>query len=89
MMTAKEELIQAIERSPDEVVESLLQILKVLQRQSVLKASALTQVEQSKLEEVPSRLRRKGGVLVIKTGALDEFNANTFIREMREERIHE
>ncbi|NJK53713.1 MAG: hypothetical protein HC936_14570 [Leptolyngbyaceae cyanobacterium SU_3_3] len=33
MMTPKEELIQAIERSPDEVVQTLLGMLKVLQLQ--------------------------------------------------------
>ncbi|NDJ20027.1 hypothetical protein GS601_22575 [Myxacorys almedinensis A] len=32
-MTPKEELIQAIERSPDEVVQALLELLTVLQRQ--------------------------------------------------------
>jgi hypothetical protein len=33
MMTAKEELIQAIERSPDDLVWVLLELLRVWQRQ--------------------------------------------------------
>jgi rRNA maturation protein Nop10 len=41
MMTAKQELIQLIERSPNELVYTLLEILKVLQRQS----GQLTQAE--------------------------------------------
>lgn len=32
-MTPKEELIQAIKQSPDELVRALLELLKVLQRQ--------------------------------------------------------
>ncbi len=35
-MTPKEELIQAIERSPDEIVQELLQVLQALQRQQPL-----------------------------------------------------
>jgi hypothetical protein len=32
-MTAREELIQAIERSPDDLVQALLEVVKVLQQQ--------------------------------------------------------
>jgi hypothetical protein len=35
MMTPKEELIQAIERSPDEIVQELLAVLKALRTQQV------------------------------------------------------
>jgi Protein of unknown function (DUF2281) len=35
MMTPKEELIQAIERSPDGIVQELLGVLKVLQAQQL------------------------------------------------------
>jgi len=85
MMTAKEELIQAIERSPDELVYTLLEILKVLQRQS----GQPTQAELARHEQGVSRLRRKQGVLVIETGALEGFDMNAFIGEIREERIQE
>ena len=37
-MTPKQELIQAIERSPDELVHALLGLLKVLQRQPLSEA---------------------------------------------------
>jgi hypothetical protein len=83
MMTAKEELIQAIERSPDELVYTLLEILKVLQRQS----GQPTQAEPASHEQGVSRLHRKQGVLVIETGALEGVDVNAFIGEMREERI--
>jgi hypothetical protein len=37
-MTPKEKLIQAIERSPDEIVQKLLEVLPELQRQQSLEA---------------------------------------------------
>jgi hypothetical protein len=83
MMTAKQELIQLIERSPNELVYTLLEILKVLQRQS----GQLTQAEPASHEK--GVLRRKQGVLVIETGVLEGFDINAFIGEMREERIQE
>jgi hypothetical protein len=76
-VTPKEELIQAIERSPDGIVRELLDILKALQKQS----TEVTQAVQRK------RLSRKQGVLVIEAGELSGFDINTFIGEMREERI--
>jgi hypothetical protein len=85
MMTAKEELIQAIERSPDELVYTLLEILKVLQRQS----GQPTQADLARHEQGVSRLHRKQGVLVIATGVLEGFDMNAFVGEMREERIQE
>jgi hypothetical protein len=42
MMTAKEELIQAIERSPDEIVWALLEILKILERRTLLTTAQST-----------------------------------------------
>jgi hypothetical protein len=44
-MTAREELIQAIERSPDEIVDTLLEILRILQRQSTLMGMRSSQLE--------------------------------------------
>lgn len=44
-MTPKEELIQAIERSPNEVIWALLEILKILQRQLPLTDVQLAQQE--------------------------------------------
>jgi hypothetical protein len=40
-VTPKEELIQAIERSPDEIVRSLLKMLQALQHQQQLKTHDL------------------------------------------------
>lgn len=84
MMTAKQELIQLIERSPNELVYTLLEILKVLQRQS----GQLTQAEPESHEQ-RVRLCRKQGVLVIETGVLEGVDINALIGEMREERIQE
>jgi hypothetical protein len=42
-MTAKEELIQAIERSPDEVVQALLELLQTLQKRSPAEISTISQ----------------------------------------------
>lgn len=72
-MTPKEELIQAIDKSPDQVVRTLLEILRVLQRQSMLADHQSRQVANSNHETISSRLHRKQGILVIE--------------EMREERI--
>jgi hypothetical protein len=55
-MTPKEELIQAIERSPDDLVWALLELLRALQQQSS-KAMSLEQ-QKPVLEEVPHRLYR-------------------------------
>ena len=52
-MTPKQELIQAIEQSPDELVQALLSLLKVLQQQP------LTEVEPSMPEKTV--LERMGG----------------------------
>lgn len=79
-MTPKEELIQAIQRSPDEIVRQLLAVLKTLERQQSLDESQPAQ---------PNRTYRKQGVLVIDTGELSGFNINTFISELREERIQD
>lgn len=88
-MSPKEELIQAIEQSPNEVVEALLMLLKVFQGQS----SDNNQVDRPTLPsleiaESSQRLSRKQGILVIETGDASGFDINGFIHEMREERIH-
>jgi hypothetical protein len=76
-VTPKEELIQAIERSPDGIVRSLLDMLKALQMQS----SKPTQALQRK------KLSRKQGVLVIESGESSGLDIGTFLSERREERI--
>jgi hypothetical protein len=88
-MTPKQELIHAIERSPDEMVYTLLEILKVLQRQSVLTVDEPNPAESLKHEQASPRLHRKQGILVIETGAFARFDVNAFIGEMREERIQD
>ena len=55
MMTAKQELIQLIERSPNELIYTLMEILKVLQRQS----GQFTQAEPARHEQGEVRLCRK------------------------------
>jgi hypothetical protein len=77
-VTPKEELIQAIERSPDEIVRSLLDALHALQRNPSTEA---TQTAQGK------RMFRKQGVLVVEAGESSGLDISTFISEMREERI--
>jgi hypothetical protein len=97
-MSPKEELIQAIEQSPDEVVRALLGLLRMMQRQHGLPPgepmsgtpqSALQKPEVKTVEKVPSRLYRKQGILVIETGHLDGVDMNTLIEEVREERIQD
>ncbi len=55
-MTPKEELIQAIERSPDEIVQELLQVLQALQRQQPLDTGDSQPVRRKTV------LERMGGV---------------------------
>ncbi|KAM3105159.1 MULTISPECIES: hypothetical protein [unclassified Phormidesmis] len=91
-MTPKEELIQAIDKSPDQVVRTLLEILRVLQRQSTPATHQSRQVASSNHETISPRLHRKQGVLVIETGQLEGldlegFDLDALIGEMREERI--
>ncbi|MEL6398391.1 MAG: hypothetical protein AAFR26_04800 [Cyanobacteria bacterium J06626_4] len=100
-MTPKQELIQAIEQSPNELVQALLGLLKVLQRQPLSEAEpsghGKTGLERmggetkqmlGGLSEVSSRLRRKQGILVIETGSISEMDATALVAEIREERIH-
>lgn len=55
-MTPKEELIQAIERSPDEIVRELLAVLKALQHQQLLEPEAAQSATRKTV------LERMGGV---------------------------
>ena len=84
VMTKKEELIQSIQRSPDEVVSALWERLQELQ-QSLSEASN-TQ-EDSKGSKCSQRLHRKQGVLVIETGASSQLDIKGLVDEIREERI--
>jgi hypothetical protein len=93
-MTPKEELIQAIQRSPDDVVSAMLEILKIVQKpllSSTIGLSTITVASQFSSTEkrtiVSKRLKRRNGVLVIETGSSIEFDINAFINELREERI--
>jgi hypothetical protein len=80
-MTIKDRLIQAIERSPDDILEQLLEVLQTLQPVAL------------KVDKQDSRLHRKQGILVIETKSdskLDsKFDINAFINEVREERIQD
>lgn len=76
-MTLKEKLIQAIERSPDGILEQLLEVLQALQLKSI------------EDEVYSARLHRKQGILVIQTEIKDDLDLNQLIHEMREERIQD
>ncbi|MBW4619577.1 MAG: hypothetical protein KME17_09490 [Cyanosarcina radialis HA8281-LM2] len=76
-MAPKEELIQAIERSPDELIRVLLDLVRLWQQQIV-----------KPCQEQP-RVYYEGNVLVVDTEAIADFNFNHFIDELREERIQE
>lgn len=80
-MTPREELIQAIQASPDDVISTLLETLRNLTSQSVKPAESENERGQTE------RLYRKNGVLVAETGWIDEFGMTRFIKQMREERI--
>jgi hypothetical protein len=91
-MTPKEELIQAIERSPDELIRVLLDLLKVLQTKqssdAVLPVLQKT-AEPSTTKTMSKRLRRKQEILVIETSHLNGFDMNEFIDQVREERFQQ
>ncbi len=55
-MTPKEKLIQAIERSPDKIVQKLLEVLPELQRQQSLEA------KETQSDSRQTVLERMGGV---------------------------
>lgn len=87
-MTPKEELIQAIQTSPDDVASALLKTLKQLQQRSQISSDIDTpDLEAEHLEEVSDRLREKNGFLVVETETLENFDIVDFIKEMREERM--
>jgi predicted glycosyltransferase len=65
-VTPREELIQAIERSPDGVVQELLDMLKALQNQSTESTHALQH----------KKVSRKQGVLVREAGESSEFKTD-------------
>ena len=80
-MTPREELIQAIQTSPDDVVSALLETLENLRGQSV------TATESTGETPMTEKVYRKNGILVAETGRLSDFDIVAFIKEMREERI--
>ena len=83
-MTRKEELIQAIQQSPDEVVSALLETPQQLQQSLSEATNTQDNTEDSKGSQ---RLHRKQGVLVIETGNSTGFNFKGLVDEIREERI--
>jgi hypothetical protein len=59
-VTPKEELIQAIERSPDEIVRSLLEVLQALQRQQILETGDQQKTVLERMGGVPKHLLSDG-----------------------------
>ena len=87
-MTPKEELMQAIQTSPDDVVSLLLRTLKQLQRRSQMPDDVGTSdMETERPEEISDRLREKNGFLVVETEPVESLDIVEFIKDMREERI--
>jgi precorrin-6B methylase 1 len=87
-MTRKEELIQAIQQSPEEVVSALWETLHVLQQQ--FSEGTLSTQQESELgskEQCSQRLHRKQGVLVLETGDSTGFEIKELVHQIREERI--
>lgn len=78
-MAPKEELIQAIERSPDDLVRALLELLKVLQRQQSAKVlpSHLSETGLEKLgydfSDLAGRLTWQGDAVVVQRSLRDEW----------------
>jgi hypothetical protein len=79
-MTLKEKLIKEIERSSDEVLEQLLQVLKTLEPKA---PTSNTHDAQT------SKLQQEQGILVIKTNGDSNFDVNSFINDVREKRIQD
>ncbi|MGB3291574.1 MAG: hypothetical protein WBB01_01125 [Phormidesmis sp.] len=87
-MTPREELIQSIQTAPDDIIFSLLDVLKGLQQRSDNGVQAdVLDVEVAQPEQISDRLHEKNGFLVIETGEVSDLDINAFIKEMREERI--
>lgn len=78
-MTPKEELIQAIERSPDDLVRALLALLKVLQRQQPAEAlpSHLSETGLEKpgydFSDLAGRLIWQGDAVMVQRALRDEW----------------
>jgi len=83
-MTIKEELIQAIQQSPDEVVSILWERFQELQ-QSLSKATNIE--DDSEGSKYSQRLHRKQGILVIETEDSTPLNITGLVNKVREERI--
>ncbi len=86
--------MQAIQTSSDDIVTVLLDTLKALKQSADgVMQQATSGVDWSTssgdIEHVSGRLCRKQGVLVVETGQADEFDTNTSIEEIREERIQD
>ncbi len=66
-MTPKEELIQAIERSPDDLILALLELLKVMKQRSseAMRSETLHTIQQQNKPESSSVYPLRGLPLVI------------------------
>jgi hypothetical protein len=63
-MTPKEELIQAIEQSPDELAQALLELLRVMQKQSssAVVSSAQQETVLERMGGEPKQMLSVGGL---------------------------
>ena len=84
MTTRKEELIQAIQQSSDELVSLLWERFQELQQSS---SEANKTQDDSEGSKCSQRLHRKQGILVIKTGASTPLDITELVNKVREERI--
>lgn len=76
-MNPKEELIQAIERSPDDLVQALLELLKVLQQPSeaISSSHAKTVLEKPSYDfsDLAGRLTWQGSAVAAQRALRDEW----------------
>lgn len=81
-MTAKEQLIQAIEQSPDELVRALLELLRVMQSQPF--SEAVSSVQQETV------LERMGGgpQQMLSVGGLSDRDRRRSLIAMRLQEKH-
>lgn len=87
-MTPKEELMQAVQTLPEDMIQLLLSTLKRPQRgPEKATRTAGENSDVKKPEQMSERLREKNGFLVAETGKLDGFDTTAFLKGMREDRI--
>jgi hypothetical protein len=72
-MTPKEELIQAIERSPDDLVRAILELLKVWQRQQSHFPQASGSKSKYDFSDLAGRLTWRGDAVAVQKELRDEW----------------